>query len=222
MSYTVKSIDSPVRLDAEWSSPVWTAAETLTVGNFRPEGSDHRPLVQCRLLHDAVGIYGMFQVHDRYVRSVATEFQSSVCRDSCVEFFVGPACGKGYLNFEMNCGGTLLVYHHMIDHSCERGGLNDSRKLAPEDISGFRIFHTMPGVVEPEITEPAIWRIGFFIPFEIFVKTHGLKLPVSGQIWRANFYKCGDHTSHKHWASWKPVKKLNFHRPEDFGKIVFA
>ena len=63
MSYMVKKIDSPARLDAEWSSPAWAAAETLTVGNFRPEGSDHRPLVQCRLLHDAVGIYGMFQVH---------------------------------------------------------------------------------------------------------------------------------------------------------------
>jgi hypothetical protein len=55
----------------------------------------------------------------------------------------------------------------------------------------------------------------------MFVKSHGLKLPVSGQVWHANFYKCGDHTSHKHWASWQPVKELNFHRPEDFGDIVF-
>lgn len=220
MSYLIKKITSPAKLDAEWSNPVWAAAETLTVGNFRPESSDHRPLVQCRLLHDEAGIYGMFQVHDRYVRSVATEFQASVCLDSCVEFFVGPPCGKGYLNFEMNCGGTLLVYH-VIDHTRSKKGFGEFRKLTKEDVSGFRIFHTMPSVVEPEITEPTVWRIGFFIPFEMFVKSNGLKLPVSGQIWHANFYKCGDQTSHKHWASWQPVRELNFHRPEDFGEIVF-
>jgi hypothetical protein len=218
--YMVKKINAPVKLDAEWTNPAWMAAKTLTVENFRPESSDHRPLVQCRLLHDDAGIYGMFQVHDRYVRSVETEFQASVCGDSCVEFFVGPPCGKGYLNFEMNCGGTLLVYH-VIDHTRGPKGFKDFRKLAPEDISGFRIFHTMPRVVEPEITEPTVWRIGFFVPFEMFIKSNGLKLPVSGQTWHANFYKCGDKTSHKHWASWQPVKELNFHRPEDFGEIVF-
>jgi hypothetical protein len=64
--------------------------------------------------------------------------------------------------------------------------------------------------------------VGFFMPFEMFIKSNGLKLPVTGQTWRANFYKCGDLTSHKHWASWQPVKELNFHRPEDFGEIVFG
>ena len=27
--------------------------------------------------------------------------------------------------------------------------------------------------------------------------------------WRANFYKCGDDTSHPHWAAWSPLKKVN-------------
>ncbi|MFA6292722.1 MAG: carbohydrate-binding family 9-like protein [Victivallales bacterium] len=220
MSYLVKKINAPVPLDADWASPLWASAETLTVGNFRPESSEHRPLVQCRLLHDDAGIYGVYQVHDRYVRSVATEFQASVCCDSCVEFFVSPPAGKGYLNFEMNCGGTLLV-HHVIDPTRVPGGFKDFRKLTVEEVSEFRIFHSMPRVVEAEITEPTVWRIGFFIPFGMFVKSHGLTLPVSGQSWRANFYKCGDRTSHRHWASWQPVGELNFHRPEDFGEIVF-
>ena len=178
--YLIKKINAPALLDAEWTSPVWMAAETLTVSNFRPESSEHRPLVQCRLLHDDIGIYGMFQVHDRYVRAVATEFQASVCLDSCVEFFVGPPCGKGYLNFEMNCGGTLLVYH-VLDHTRTPKGFREFRKLTMEDVSGFRIFHTMPNVVEPEITEPTVWRIGFLIPFEMFAKSNGLTLPEIGR-----------------------------------------
>ncbi|MEW6117215.1 MAG: carbohydrate-binding family 9-like protein, partial [Nitrospirota bacterium] len=39
--------------------------------------------------------------------------------------------------------------------------------------------------------------------------------------WRANFYKCGDATSHPHWASWAPVEALNFHLPHCFGTICF-
>ena len=43
-----------------------------------------------------------------------------------------------------------------------------------------------------------------------------------GATWRANFYKCGDETSHPHWLSWSPVKELNFHAPDDFGELKFT
>ncbi|MCD6337129.1 MAG: hypothetical protein J7M01_02720, partial [Candidatus Marinimicrobia bacterium] len=37
-----------------------------------------------------------------------------------------------------------------------------------------------------------------------------------------NLYKCGDKTSHPHWASWSPIDKLNFHQPKHFGEFVFV
>jgi hypothetical protein len=43
-----------------------------------------------------------------------------------------------------------------------------------------------------------------------------------GNLWRANFYKCGDDTSHPHWAAWSPVDELNFHLPRCFGRLGFA
>jgi hypothetical protein len=46
--------------------------------------------------------------------------------------------------------------------------------------------------------------------------------PMSSQSWRDNFYKCGDQTSHPHWASWSPVDDLNFHLPRCFGTICFV
>jgi hypothetical protein len=83
-------------------------------------------------------------------------------------------------------------------------------------------FTTMPSVVEPEITDPTTWRRGFFIPLSVFEKTTGLQsTELSGQIWRANLYKCADKTSHPHWASWKPITETNFHLPECFGEITF-
>jgi hypothetical protein len=79
----------------------------------------------------------------------------------------------------------------------------------------------MPEVVEPEIREPTIWFLEFHIPFALFEKHVGPLGKVGGQTWTANFYKCGDKTSHPHWASWSPVDKLNFHLPRCFGNLVF-
>ena len=40
---------------------------------------------------------------------------------------------------------------------------------------------------------------------------------------RANFYKCGDKTPMKHYASWNPIEAEApaFHLPEYFGEIEF-
>ena len=57
----------------------------------------------------------------------------------------------------------------------------------------------------------------------LLVKYAGPLPGMQDQTWRANFYKCGDATSHPHWASWNPIgEKLSFHKPEYFGEIVFA
>ena len=45
---------------------------------------------------------------------------------------------------------------------------------------------------------------------------------LSGQTWRANLYKCADHTSHPNWASWSPIQRLSFHLPEFFGELALA
>ena len=42
------------------------------------------------------------------------------------------------------------------------------------------------------------------------------------QAWRGNLYKCGDRTSHPHWAAWSPVDELNFHLPRCFGTLRFV
>jgi len=55
--------------------------------------------------------------------------------------------------------------------------------------------------------------------FETFVGPLGAP---SGQIWRANFYKCADESSHPHWGSWADIgERLDFHQPECFGEIIF-
>ena len=39
-----------------------------------------------------------------------------------------------------------------------------------------------------------------------------------------NFYKCASGSSQPHYLSWNPIntEKPDFHRPDFFGKIIFA
>jgi hypothetical protein len=79
----------------------------------------------------------------------------------------------------------------------------------------------LPCYVEPEIVEPVVWLLQFFIPFALLEKYMGPIGTVEGQTWRANAYKCGDETSQPHWASWQPLTEKNFHLPECFGAVHF-
>ena len=196
------------------------AAETLTVTHFRAESSAHRPKVSARLNYDDKGIHGVFQVEDRFVRSVRTEYFGEVWKDSCVEFFVQPKPGKGYFNVEMNAGGAHLC-SYITDHTRVPGGFKEFVKLPAEIGKTIRVQSSMPAVIEPEITEAVAWSVKFFVPFALLEHYVGPIGEVRGQTWRGNFYKCADESSQRHWASWSPVDQLNFHLPHCFGTLLF-
>ena len=114
MEYTVQKATILPEMRGLWDSPAWKQAAVVEVANFRPEGSEHRPRTQARLLYSDDRLYGIFRVEDQYVRCTRTAFQDAVCKDSCVEFFVRPKQDKGYFNFEFNCGGTMLCWYSLI------------------------------------------------------------------------------------------------------------
>jgi hypothetical protein len=208
------------RLEDGWDDPAWAAAEPLEIAHFRPEGSDHRPRTRARLAWEEEGLRGLFRVEDRHVRSVHTRFGDPVYQDSCVEIFLQPRPGRGYLNFEMNAGGALLA-SHVTDHRRTPDGFAAFTKLTEEDGWRVAVRSTLPGVIEPEIDGPVDWQLAFFIPTALLEKFVGPIGPLAGQEWRANLYKCGDRTSHPHWASWSRVDALNFHLPDCFGTLRF-
>jgi hypothetical protein len=219
--YVVQRVAGDVDLSQAFGGGCWADAASARVGCFRPESSDHRPDVEVRLVHDGGSICGVFNVKDRYVRSVSRRPQEGVCSDSCVEFFFEPRPGLGYFNFEFNCGGNLLC-SFVRDWRRTQEGVADYSMLSLEDARAVEVYHTMPEVVEPEIVTAVTWRVGFRIPVSMLERYAGTSGALSGQQWRANFYKCGDRTSHPHWASWAPVPELNFHAPEAFAPLVFA
>ena len=147
-SYTIKRAASTIALDMPWDSELWQSANELKVDYRFDRGGTYKPDVRIRMLYDDNRICGMFQVKDQYVVARARHNQEQVCRDSCVEFFVQPVNAERYFNFEMNCGGTILLYHI-------KDLFNKEYDLVPEsDLCTIERFHTLPKFIDEEITEP--------------------------------------------------------------------
>ena len=223
MDYVVRKAPTPPLLNGNASTGPWDKADTIDIAHFYARSSDHHPRTRARLLYDDQAIYVLFDVQDRYVKAVHPNYQGPVCRDSCVEFFVQPRADKGYLNFEINCGGTMLLYY-IEDATRVPTGLGFKKCVAvPEELGRtVQIHHSLPKIVDPEITEPVDWTVAYRIPLKLIEHYTGPLGKLAAQTWRANFYKCADGCSHPHWASWVPVgEPLSFHQPKYFAPIRF-
>jgi len=222
-SYTLARVAEQPPLHAPWDSEAWKNIPALTISHFyRTDRSNHRPKTQAKVAYDDKGLYVHFRVEDRYVRAIETEYHGRVWEDACVEFFVEPVAGRGYFNFEINCGGTLLL-SYQENPEWKGEALREPGAVPWELAKQVDIHHTMPKTVEPEIKETVEWEVAYHIPYEVFEAYLGDLGEKPGQTWRANFYKCAENNSHPHWASWSLITAdLNFHLPEFFSTIHFA
>src|SRR3954471_17193790 len=111
MFHLIPRAPATLDLSTNWNDPAWREFSFVNIDQFHPQSSDHRPQTLARLAYTSDALLAMFHVRDRYVKSLCTSYQDMVCNDSCVELFVQPKSDRGYFNFEINCGGTLLLYY---------------------------------------------------------------------------------------------------------------
>jgi hypothetical protein len=220
--YIVRRTETLPLISAAWEDASWALARALTVAAFHPRGSSHHPLTEARLLHDANAIAAMFRVEDRYVVARESIYQSQTHKDSCVEFFVQPKPGLGYFNFEFNAISTLLLWY--IDRPRREDGSFEHYVEVPLELArNIEVHASLTEPILEEIAEPMVWTLSFRVPKSLFEHFVGSLPDLSGQTWRANFYKCADLSSHPHWGAWAEIgKRLDFHQPARFGEIVFA
>jgi len=196
----------------------WDALPRLTLAHFHSQSSTHRPRIDVQIAHSGDALHWRFLVYDRYVLTRTLTSNGPVCTDSCVELFVEPIPGLGYFNIEINAGGSVLC-GHITDPTRTETGFVGCSMFSDEELASISIATTLPRVISPEIAAPLDWAMSASIPLSVFSKRLGRKPPVPG-LWRANFFKCADDSSHPHWASWAPITtRLNFHVPECFGLL---
>ena len=221
MTYMIRHTQVKPDLKGLWDGPVWARANTLSITHFHPQSTDHHPLVQAKVLYDDQAIHVHFKVQDQYVRCVNTKPNSSVCHDSCVEFFFRPAGATGYLNLEANACGVFLC-SYIENHRRAPGGFEKFTMVDPALLEAIKVYHSLPWNGGTEIAEPTCWQLEYTLPLSLIERYAGPLGPLAGQTWRANFYKCGDRTSKPHWAAWADIGSvLNFHLPEQFAEIRF-
>jgi hypothetical protein len=225
LSYSIQRASSPLGTPDLTNDTLWAHASQAPVTHFSWKDSGHRPDARGHLLYDDDWLAVRFTVQDQYVRAVAEKFNDSVCSDSCVEFFVAPnddPAQSAYFNFEVNCGGTMLLF--ACPSPAQRNAGADVVHVSEEDGSTIQMAATLPKIVEPELTDPTLWAVEYHVPWALFEKYFDVERPQPGQTWRGNFYKCGDRTSHPHWGSWSPVDtpSPSFHQPDFYQSLRFA
>jgi len=216
--YKVQKISMQPEINAVWDKMPWSGIEPIQIKQFMGDKPEHFPFTQAKVAYDNTAIYVIFRVEDRYVKAVAGKNQGPVYLDSCVEFFFSPEddIKEGYFNLEMNCGGNMLFHHQMEPRTKQT-------LISEEHIAQVEVAATLPEIVNPEIVEDTTWVVEYRIPFSVLSHYHSFSNPEAGSVWRANFYKCADKTSHPHWLTWSPIDlpRPNFHVPEYFGVLEF-
>ncbi len=212
MSYKVRKLNSEMVADGNWNKRQWKKAGTLSLQNFIRERPAEFPEVRAKMMYTSENLYVIFKVNERYIKSITTQVNGPVWKDSAVEFFFSPDTSKPemFFNLEVNAGGTHLLSY--------RG-----QKPAIEDVNRIEIGHSLPDVVDPEITVPTVWTIELKIPLDMLAKYSTVTQPRRGVNWKANFYKIAEITSNPHYLNWSPIthQKANFHMPQFFGTLMF-
>ena len=161
------------------------------------------PETQFTIAHTDEMLYVRYEVKGEVPLATKTHDLELVNEDACVEIFISDADNTHYWNFEFNPAGVCNASHRK-----ERKV--DVVRLNAEQLQSIQRL--------PVQLCAAHWSLLIGIPLELI----GLDL-THEHARRANFYKCGDKTPMKHYASWNPIQAEApaFHLPEYFGEIEF-
>lgn len=216
--YKVTRLKQPMKIDGKWDKPQWKNIPVIDIINYMGTIPKFHPDVKAKMMYDERNIYVIFHVQDQFVRCLTKEYNGPVWEDSACEFFFSPDSGFSdhYFNLEMNCGGTPLMHYNMVPRK-------ESRQLDPEDIKKIEIAHTLPQIIDPEMSNPVTWTLEYRIPVAMLEKYGGVTHPKKGVEWRANFYKIAENNSNPHYITWSFIDnpKPDFHKPQFFGKLKF-
>ena len=205
---TTKSIYSPelsslslAKIDVAMAAmPISGNIDTLNWVEQYPAA----PETTFTLAHTDEMLYVRFEVKGEVPLATKTTDLELVNEDACVEMFVGNADNTRYWNFEFNPAGVCNA-------SNRKERKVDVVRLNQEQLQSIKRF--------PVQLCAAHWSLLVGIPLEL------IELDLSRErARRANFYKCGDKTALKHYASWNAIEAEApaFHLPAYFGEIQFS
>ncbi len=182
----------------------WDSLETMPIDKVLWT-EDYGIRAQGQLCYDNKNLYVHLSAVEKDIRAENTEPLSPVYQDSCLEFFFKMDDSENYFNFEINPNGCLC-----IQFGPQKTDRIDIVRDDAVDYFGIQADRTSNG-----------WEVFYKIPLS-FIQLFYPDYRFKGEL-KANLYKCGNNTVHKHYLAWNRIdlEKPNFHCPEFFGTLHF-
>lgn len=188
-------------------APDWNAVPVMPIDNLLWTDSIDIT-AQAQLCYDEENLYLRMEAVEPNIRMEESGPLASVCLDSCLEFFFRPTERPDYFNVEMNPNKAIWLGFGT--------GIQNLIRLQVPKVSS--LFNT-----QVELTQKG-WVLSYQIPFSFIRRFFPEFTAKPGGKMYANAYKCGDYTVKPHFLAWNPIasEKPDFHRPEDFGTLIFG
>ena len=176
----------------------------------------HTYFSRFKMVYSSTGLYVFFSGSDEWLTATMKKDFMDLWLEDVFEVFLWPDEQHPlYFEYEIS----------PLNHELPLLVTNISNRIMgwlPWHYSGDRKVQKKTGVIGNRKEPGAVikgWSAEFFIPFKLLEPLLG-SLPKAGDRWRANFYRVDyDGGKNTKWE-WSPVAG-DFHRPRDFGTIVF-
>lgn len=212
-TYVVKRTTGRIYIDGNTNEDDWNVAEPIGDFVFPWYKEGKMEQTEVRLLWDDEYLYVLFKCEDEHISAHHYQRNSPVSRDDCVEVFIAPNPENPlwYANTEINCLGTWLVGFHK--------GKTNEYVLRDRILVG----RSHKGTINKEDDKDEYWILEIGIPFESLKDFEVYLPPEPGNVWGINFNRCGGDVNPQ-YSQWTASKtdKPNFHRPQDFGRLIFS
>lgn len=195
--------------NSQWSAVTWV--------NALPLRENKQPFTtRFKLMYSSKGIYVLAECEDKIISTSYNIDQGDIWNGDVFEVFLQTDPENPlYFEYEINPLNAELVI--LVPN------LNgDFFGWSPWHYEGDRKVQkavTIQGGQPVEGGKINSWTVELFFPFALFKALKNVP-PVSGTIWKGNFYRMDyDGGERKLWA-WKPVGKT-FHEYQKFGTLLF-
>lgn len=215
MEYAIKQTRKEVPLVGAVEDTVWTRADVADIDVFPWDTGKTREKASVRALYDQDALYLQYRVEDEHIKADVSTLNGPVYQDSAVECFAAPLpTDSHYFNFEVNCTGTV--------HLGWGPDRTNRERVDPEIADAIRVNTS----VDRPVTEPdrdgRQWWLAAALPFEALSRLIGRQVfPSPGTVWKGNFQRLGGGNEFAVWSLIE-ASEPDFHRPESFGRFVFA
>ena len=217
--YPCRFTPEPVKVDGKLDEPAWHKAPVLDF--FIPvTGAKPESKTEGRVMWDREYLYVGFKAYDQDIWGYHTARDAQTCNEDVLEvFFKTGVDEEAYYNFEINALGT--VYDAFNIRRAAAGG---HYRWSQWNCPGLKVGVKIEGTLNNWKDVDEYWQMEVAIPFAGLPTLKG-KPPAENDVWLFHLSRY-DYSVYlpegEELTSCAPLKKVDFHRYEDWLKLKFV